>query len=1087
MSASLSGKPGAKSDVGTVSGFLPGALTGCGSTADSIMERDWQILEGSFYGDNRDSAEGAQWRQKYAAPESLFALSNGYFGVRAAPEEDAAAGSGGRRATYVNGYFERSPIVYGENAYGYARFHETIVSVPDGTGVRIFIDDVDITLAARKLRSGRRLDLRRGCLERIVVWELPDGRQLEQRSERFVSLAEPNLAALRITLRRIGGPASPTAAGEPLALRVESYLSLTSAHGEGSEDPRIGAKFSDRPFLVEEEQLDGQQCFALIRTSSSRLALACALFSQATLCQGELPTTSSGLSPATAAGRNPGRQEGLAGTATREAIQGSEAVELGQSFEAKLADGASLVLTKYLAYQRDDAAGAGAAVLASGAAGRVDLAANSTATLREHAFSAIAGAAEQGFSALKERHAAVLAAFWQNSALEVEGPSGLAAAVRFNLFHVYQAAGRDGLTNAAAKGLTGEGYEGHYFWDTEIYFLPLFTYTAPEIARALLSYRMAILEPARARAREMGHDRGVLFPWRTISGNETSAYYPAGTAQYHINADIAYALLRYCEASGDTLFMQTAGCRLLAETARLWMDLGHYGADGLFRIDEVTGPDEYSALVNNNSFTNIMAARNLLAAARQLAYLRETVPAAYEELAAELKLEDGEAAAWQVAAEKIYIAQDAATGVIAQDDSFMQRERWDLAATPAANFPLLLHYHPLCIYRKQVLKQPDLLLAMLLCPSGFSAAEKLRCFEYYEPLTTGDSSLSHCIMSIMAAEVGKPGKAWDYFNRTVRLDLDDLHGNAAHGVHVAAMGGSWLSLVYGFAGFRDEGGVYRFAPALPAGLTRLAFRLNLQGGFLDVRIDQAAVSYVWNGSSDFLFSHFSEAQCLPPGSSLKFALRPVLCGVIFDLDGVIADTAILHYRAWKQLADELGLPFSQQDNEALKGRSRMESLDLLLGTAASGYSPAQKMQMAEEKNKRYRELLAGLTPSDILPGVTELLLQLRLAGIRVGLASASRNAPEVLGYLGLDQSFDVVADAGKARPKPDPEIFMLAAGGLGLRPCDCIGIEDAQAGVQAIRAAGMTAVAVGNGLEGAQLKLTDLRGVTLEHLQALFR
>jgi len=418
-------------------------------------------------------------------------------------------------------------------------------------------------------------------------------------------------------------------------------------------------------------------------------------------------------------------------------------------------------------------------------------------------------------------------------------------AIRFNLFHILQASARAEDTGVPAKGLTGQAYEGHYFWDTEIYLLPFLTYTSPRIAKNLLMFRYKMLTQARARARQLGH-RGAMFAWRTISGEEASAYYAAGTAQYHINADIMYALRKYVQATSDEAFLRDYGAEMLVETARLWLDLGFYSdaKGGKFCVNSVTGPDEYNTVVNNNSYTNLMARENLRYAAQAVQSLRETNQAAYEALARKTELEPSEVDAWVRAAENMYVPNDEKLKIIPQDDSFLDREPWDFRNTPHNHYPLLLFYHPLNIYRKQVIKQADVVLAMFLLGDTFSLESKKRNFEFYDPLTTGDSSLSSCVEAIIAAQIGNMEKALRYGVAALLMDLADVGGNVTDGCHIASMGGTWMMLTYGFGGMRDDDGTLSFWPRrAPEDNATLRFSVTYRGQRLEVEIGLEKVEY----------------------------------------------------------------------------------------------------------------------------------------------------------------------------------------------------------------------------------------------------
>jgi alpha,alpha-trehalose phosphorylase len=448
-------------------------------------------------------------------------------------------------------------------------------------------------------------------------------------------------------------------------------------------------------------------------------------------------------------------------------------------------------------------------------------------------------------------------------------------AIRFNLFHILQASARAESAGVPAKGMTGQAYEGHYFWDTEIYVLPFLTYTSPRVARNLLTFRHKMLPQARARARQLGH-RGAMFPWRTISGEEASAYYAAGTAQYHINADIMYALRKYVQATGDEQFLRDCGAEMLVETARLWLDLGFYSHEkgGKFCINGVTGPDEYNAVVNNNAYTNLMARENLRYAAQTVEALRLTTPDVYKALAHKTALEPSEVEAWRRAAESMYVPYDEKLKIIPQDDSFLEREPWDFQNTPSDKYPLLLFYHPLDIYRKQVIKQADVVLAMFLLDDAFSREAKQRNFEFYDPLTTGDSSLSSCIEAIIAAQTGDMDKAIQYGMAALLMDLADVGGNVKDGCHIASMGGTWMMLTYGFGGMRDHDGTLSFWPRrAPEENAILRFPLTYREQVLEVEIGPETVQYSLREGERLVIRH--EKDEIQLTREHPVAVRPV--------------------------------------------------------------------------------------------------------------------------------------------------------------------------------------------------------------------
>jgi alpha,alpha-trehalose phosphorylase len=714
----------------------------------------WQIVERGFA------------PERLAANESVFAVGNGYLGVRGAPEEGAPAHDPG---VILNGLHETWPIAYPEDAYGLARTGQTIVNATDGSVIRLFADGEPLDLASsRVVRFERVLDMRAGVLLREVEFETSCGRRVLVRSRRLASLVDRHVIAIDYEVVAIDGDARIT---------VSSEL-VTHAPEQTADDPRRGKGFAEKVLAPVSAHAEGDRALLLLATRNSGLELAV----------------------------------GMAHVVDAEAVATAAGDGAGVVVAAELAAGESLRLSKFVAYDWGETA----------RPELVERALNRAVTI--------------GYEAFESEHREVVEGFWARSDVEIEGADDVQLAVRFNLFQLLQATARTEGLGVPAKGVTGRGYEGHYFWDSEIYVIPFLAHTTPEWARQLLEFRTAMLPAARERAREVGHS-GALFPWRTIDGREASAWYAAGTAQYHINADIVHALHQYNRVTGDLGFMLDQGAEIVFETARLWMELGFF-LDDRFQINAVTGPDEYTTVVDNNAYTNVMAKQNLEIAVRLTEWLAAYAPEKHRALVAE-----GEAGGWRRAAEAMYVPRNEQLGIVLQDERFLARKRWDFAATPADKYPLLLHYHPLELYRHQVIKQTDVVLATYLAGEQFSADEKRRTFDYYDPLTTGDSTLSASIQSVMASEVGYAGDALRYFTRALMVDLDDSHGNTADGIHVASAGGAWLALVAGFAGLRDSDGDVSFAPRLPEQWERLRFRIQIRGQLIEVDMTHAGTEY----------------------------------------------------------------------------------------------------------------------------------------------------------------------------------------------------------------------------------------------------
>jgi alpha,alpha-trehalose phosphorylase len=763
---------------------------------------DWQIDERRFAPEH------------LAARESVFAVANGYLGVRGTPEEGVPAHDGG---VILNGFHETWPIEYPEDAYGLARVGQTVVNATDGSVIRLFVDDEPFDLrSARIVRFERVLDMQIGVLCREVEFETARGARVLIRSRRLASLDDRHLAAMDYEV---------VALDAGVRVTISSEL-VTHAPEATADDPRRGKGFAEKVLVPRAAEAAGDRAVLVLATRNSGLELACGM-------------------------RHDVDADATATIDARADGDGAAVV-----VHADLRPGERVRLSKYVAYHWASRPAPG------------DLAARVGRTLDR--------AARHGYDTIEFDHRRHVEEFWRRSDVQLEGAPDVQRAVRFNLFQLMQATARGEGLGVPAKGVTGRGYEGHYFWDTEIYVVPFLSHTTPGWARRVLAFRCAMLDAARERAREVGHE-GALFPWRTISGREASAWYAAGTAQYHINADVAHAMHHYNRVTGDLGFMLDQGAEVLVETARFWMELGFFSErrDGLFCIHGVTGPDEYTTVVDNNAYTNLMAKENLEIATRVVEWLAGADPDVHAELVRATGLTDDEIASWRRAAALMYVPRHAELGIVLQDEHFVDRKRWDLEATPADRFPLLLHHHPLELYRHQVIKQTDVVLATYLVGDHFSEEEKRRTFDYYDPLTTGDSTLSACIQSVIASEVGYPEAALEYFLRACTVDLLDLHGNTADGIHIASCGGTWLALVAGFGGLRDADGDVRFHPRLPAEWDRLRFRIRVREQLIEVDMTPGSTRYRLLEGRGIPIEHAGERLRLVPGVTIA---RPVTGG-----------------------------------------------------------------------------------------------------------------------------------------------------------------------------------------------------------------
>ncbi len=722
-----------------------------------------------------------------AQTESIFALSNGHIGLRGNLDEGEPHGLPG---TYLNSVYELIPLPSAERAYGDPESGQTIINVTNGKLIRLLVDDEPFDVRYGTVqRHERTLDLRAGVLRRSVHWTSPTGRMIKVSSVRLVSFTQRAVAAISYEIEPLDAPVRVVVQSELVANEELPLL---------ERDPRTGAVPAS-PLVGEEHEAHGTVGLLIHHTRMSGLRIGAAMDHHV---------------------------DGPSDTV----IESESSADLARiSIAAQLKPGEQLRVVKLIAYGWS--------------------AQRSRPAVHDQVEAALAAARLTGWTGLLAEQRAYLDAFWAHADVELDGDPEIQQAVRFALFHILQAGSRGEQRPIPAKGLTGPGYDGHVFWDTEICVLPMLTLTLPHAAGDALRWRHAILPQAHARARQLGL-RGAAFPWRTIRGEECSGYWPAGTAAFHVNADIAYAVAQYLEATGDTTFEEEVGIELLVETARLWQSLGHYDAEDRFRIDGVTGPDEYSALADNNVYTNLLAQQNLRAAGDAVQR--------HPHVAHALGVDTAETASWRHAAERMLIPYDERLGVTTQAEAFTVHDVWDFTSTTPDQYPLFLHYPYFDLYRKQVVKQADIVLAMHLRGDVFSREQKVRNFAYYEPLTVRDSSLSASTQAVLAAEVGQLELAYDYLGEAALMDLADLEHTVRDGVHLAALAGTWTALVAGFGGMRLHGSVLSFAPRLPPGLLRLAFHLVFRDRCLGVEVRATEATYRLHAGSPLKVLHYGD-------------------------------------------------------------------------------------------------------------------------------------------------------------------------------------------------------------------------------------
>lgn len=701
--------------------------------------------------------------------ESIFSIANGYIGVRGNFEEGYAEGLESIRGTYINAFYENAPIPYAEKAYGFPESMQKIVNVIDAQDVNVIIDNESFSLFTGTVKDFKRYIDMKNGLYRREIWWVSP-------SGKEIKMKITRIASLKhLELFAINYEIEIiNSAGE---IVIESGINGDVSNYSVDNDPRVSAGYNDILDVKSISIDNGIIQIAADTKKSSQTVVVTAMHKLNV--------------------KNQVHYE-----------KGSSSVKA--VFKIK-PEREKISFTKFNIY--------------------TDSRRCESPEIRGAQLSQEIGS--ENFGSLISSQREYLDNFWSIADTSIVGDDKIQLNIRYNLFEIIQSVGKDSISNIPAKGLSGEGYEGHYFWDTEIYLVPFFTLCCPEIAKQLLRYRYNTLDNARKRARVLGHKKGAAFVWRTITGDECSSYFPASTAQYHINADIAFSYVQYFLATGDMNFIKEFGAEVIFETARIWMEIGHFHK-GLFKIDAVTGPDEYTAIVDNNYYTNVMAKYNLKWAYKIYNMLKLQDELFLNSLCGKIGLEEYEVEEFIKASENMYLPYDEELKINAQDDTFLSKAVWDFKNTPEENYPLLMNYYPLTIYRYQVLKQADTVLAHFLDEDESDFETIKNSYDYYEKITTHDSSLSCAIYSIMASKIGYKDKAYKYFIETAELDLNDTHGNTKDGLHIANMGGTWMAIVYGFAGLRIKEDCIVLNPRLPSQWTELKFSFLYKGARVDV-------------------------------------------------------------------------------------------------------------------------------------------------------------------------------------------------------------------------------------------------------------
>lgn len=925
--------------------------------------------------------------------ETTFTIGNGYLGTRGSFEEDYP---GSNAATLINGVYDDVPVYLTE-----------LANCPNWLPLNITVGSEEFRLDRGEILSyERKLDLSCGLLTRKVRWRSPKGRTLDIKFERFASMADKHVLAIRLSITPINFDGD---------IKVLSSIDGTPEN-EG---------FNHFVILEQGYTKKNNSVWLQCRTRKSKIELGMA---------SKLVVHNST--------RNPQNASVPEVPALAAKIKGEKGVT-----------GKTYTFEKLV-----------------------------TVVTSRESLQPLKEAQEKlsrlpDFEQLLKDQQEAWKEIWEKSDVVIEGNRESQLIVRYNLFQLLIAAPRDDeRVSIPAKNLSGFGYRGHVFWDTEFFMLPYLIHTQPQIARNILTYRYHTLPGAKRKAIHYGY-RGAMYAWESAdTGDEVTPRWGMSGEPYaedlrvwcrereiHISAVIAFACWWFWYSTNDHEWMRDYGAEIILETALFWSSRVDYDAiNERWSIRGVIGPDEYHDNVDDNAFTNQLVQINFESALEVLVWLQEKYPEKAEELIDKLEITPKRRSRWKDIQDNIWIPFDEKTGLVEQFDGYFKLKDLNLEDMEPRTRSMQSILGMEGANDWQIIKQPDVLMLLILMgayPKGDQYSKEVirKNWEYYTPRTdiSYGSSLGPGMQALVAAELGMVDEVYDNLKLSALVDLEDNRGNTDEGIHGASCGNIWQAVIFGIAGVHITEDGPKANPNFPPGWTRLKFKLHWRGKWYDFDLK-------------------------PEKNNI---MKQIIKGFIFDLDGVITDTAEYHYQAWQQLADEEGLTFNREMNETLRGVSRRDSLMKIIGDKK--YSNADIEKMMFKKNELYKELVHKMTPEDLLPGALELIEELKANGIKIALGSASKNAKTVLDRLQIATKFDFIADGfSVANSKPAPDLFLFAAEKLHLKPEECVVVEDAAAGIEAALAGGMHAVGLGpeDRVGAAHLVLPNLKGAKYSQL-----
>lgn len=712
--------------------------------------------------------------------ESLTSIGNGYMGMRGNHEEDFSGRT--LQGTYIAGVYYPDKTKVGWWKNGYPEYFAKVLNAVNFIGIKVLVDERSLDLATWKVLDYKRvLDMKHGLLCRTFEVEADNGVVLKVDAERFLSLSDRETGAISYRITVLKGSAK---------IRLISYLDGDVSNKDSNYDEKF--------WLPVETAANTENEFGFVTMDTKKTAYRVAVAMKNDVFFGDkkvYPT---------------------------EALQDEKWASL--TYDLEMEEAEQVTLYKYI-----------------GAATNRDY---DDADVTIQAEEALTRGFELGYKAMLSAHKAAWHAKWSHNDIIIEGDVAAQQGIRFNIFHMNQTyTGEDPRLNIGPKGFTGEKYGGSTYWDTEAYCLYFYLGTADaQIAKNLLIYRHVQLEKAKENAAKLGV-KGALYPMVTMTGEECHNEWEITFEEIHRNGAIAYAIYNYVRYTADEAHLADYGFEVLAEISRFWASRVNYvPAKDCYMMLGVTGPNEYENNVNNNWYTNRIAAWNLSYAAEVAALLADKYPEAHSRLMDKLGLTSAELAQWTTIAQKMYLPEDKALGIYLQQDGYLDKEQILVKDLDKANLPLNQKWSWDRILRSCFIKQADVLQGLFFFEEDYSPETIRRNFDFYEPRTVHESSLSPCVHSIMASKLGLEDKAYEMYLRTSRLDLDNYNNDTEDGLHITSMAGTWMSIVWGFGGLRVTNGQLSLSPTLPKAWKALSFRTVYRGRTIKVSIDQTGAS-----------------------------------------------------------------------------------------------------------------------------------------------------------------------------------------------------------------------------------------------------